>query len=103
MSTHQNLFRTPRRKLTTVSLRLDLPSDLTGGALIAQAHGISPYKRERLWTDTNVFEANECDLRLTPADWVHHIALCAIQDKPATQEDYIASLTGGLGIQGEMF
>lgn len=89
--------------LHVVTFRLEMPEDPSAdGPVVTHAAGNSPYKRRTLWHESNVFGADE-DLRHAPADWIHHLALVSLQDRPNTQERLIFSLTGGLGVQDPLF
>lgn len=67
------------------------------------AQGISSGKRTPLWTETNVWNGEDHDTNHEPADWVHHLALVALQDRPNSSERLIFGLTGGLGLQDPLF
>lgn len=87
------------KKLRTVQFRLELDSGPHDDTIVTYAHGYSPNRRTHLWSEANVFSPVEHDLKVEPADWIHHVALCALQDRPNTQERLLFSLTGGLGQQ----
>lgn len=92
---------TPPLHLVTFSLRL--PENPGERAPVScRAVGSSGYKRLPLWSESSVWDDDE-DVRLAPADWIHHIALTALQDRPNTSERLLFSLTGGLGVQDPLF
>lgn len=92
---------TPPLHLVTFNLRL--PEDSTARAPITgRAVGSSSYKRLPLWSESSVWDGED-DTRHAPADWLHHIALTALQDRPNTSERLLFSLTGGLGVQDPLF
>lgn len=73
------------------------PPGITGRVV-----GSSEYKRLPLWTEANVW-TDEDDLMMAPGDWVHHVILVALQDRPNTSERLLFGLTGGLGEQRRLF
>lgn len=93
----------PVPPLHVVRFTLTWPEDPDDPTLLAQAVGESSYKRGRLWTESATFAPAEDKMKLAPADWVHHIALTALQDRPNTQERLVFGLTGGLGVQDPLF
>lgn len=92
---------TPPLHLVTFTLRL--PDD-PGAAvpITARAVGSSGYRRLPLWSESSVWDDGD-DTRHAPADWLHHIALTVLQDRPNTSERLLFSLTGGLGVQDPLF
>lgn len=98
MSNHTN---TP--PLHVVTFRLELSEDPQDETIVARATGESTYRRQRLWTEVSTFSADRDDLRHAPADWINHIALVALQDRPNSPERLIFGLTGGLGLQDPLF
>lgn len=93
----------PTPALQSVQFTLELPEHPDSPpAILARATGRSAYKRGSLWHEQSTWTHPE-DLRNAPADWIHHIALTALQDKPNTQERLLFSLTGGLGMQDPLF
>lgn len=85
--------------LLIVNVRLEFPADPDADApIVVHATGSSPMRRRALWVESNVYGPDE-DLRHAPADWIHHVALAVLQDRPNSQERLIFALTGGLGIQ----
>lgn len=103
MTKHHD-FRPPHHRLRTVTARLWLPSDEeppTPWTGIVQ--GASPTRRAFLWSESNSWDEDVAERGNEIADWFHHIFLCAIQDKPNSQERLLFSLTGGLGDQSPLF
>lgn len=86
--------------LHVVTFRIEMAEDPVDESIVTRAFGESNYRRQRLWTETNTFNVHDDDLRHAPADWMHHIALTALQDRPNTPERLVFGLTGGLGYQG---
>lgn len=97
-----SLMNVPRQ-LTTVEFRLEIPTRPGAHMVNTLAQGLSPNKRRPLWTEANVYNSADSDTMVEPADWIHHIALCALQDRPASQRDLIVALTGGMGEQHRLF
>lgn len=90
-------------RLTTVSLTLQFPGPPDeDGPVYGVASGRSQTRRAPLWQETNSW-ADGADLRHEPADWLHHIALVALQDRPNSTERLLFGLTGGLGLQDPLF
>lgn len=96
-------FRVPQPPLALVYFRLELPGDSSlDGPVVCHATGQSPMKRRSLWSESNVFGPDD-DLMHAPADWIHHLALVVLQDRPNSQERLLFGLTGGLGAQDPLF
>lgn len=98
-----NYQPTPTPELRVVTFRLELPGPDTAGVVNGLAQGHSPNRRVALWSEANVWTESQADLRHEPADWVHHLALTALQDRPNTTERLLFGLTGGLGVQEPLF
>lgn len=98
-----NPYAVPTPRLEQVVFTLDIVE--TGGidGVSARAHGTSTFKRRALWTEAASWSEDSADLRHEPADWIHHIALAALQDRPNNTERLLFSLTGGLGQQNPLF
>lgn len=95
-------FSNPK-PLRTVHARLELDSGPEDAVVAAYVHGYSPNRRTHLWAEAALWTPEDSDQRVEPADWIHHILLCSLQDRPNTQERLLFSLTGGLGQQGTLF
>lgn len=96
-------YYVPEPPLALVTFRIELPvGPSADGPVVCHAAGQSPMKRRSLWSESNVFNSDD-DLKHAPADWVHHLALTALQDRPNSQERLLFGLTGGLGIQDPLF
>lgn len=96
-------YYTPPPALHLVQFRLEFPDTPDAdGPIVTHATGSSPNRRRSLWHESAVW-TDESDLRHEPADWVHHIALTALQDRPNTTERLLFGLTGGLGAQDPLF
>ena len=80
-----------------------MAEDPVDETIVARATGESTYRRQRLWTEVSTFTADHDDLRHAPADWINHIALVALQDRPNSSERLIFGLTGGLGVQEQLW
>lgn len=93
-----------KHELEVVRLRLGLGTGADGVDIInGVAQGTSGGKRTPLWTETAVWNSQDHDTRHEPGDWVHHIALACLQDRPNSAERLLFSLTGGLGIGDPLF
>lgn len=96
-------YHVPPPELAVVQFRLELAGPtLAPHVIVCHATGSSPMRRRSLWTESSIF-GEDADLRHAPADWIHHIALTALQDRPNSQERLLFGLTGGLGIQESLF
>lgn len=93
----------PTPALHRVTFVLEFSEDPGDCTVTVSATGTSAYKRGTLWREAEVFTESSDHLKLAPADWIHHVALCSLQDRPNTTERLLFSLTGGLGIQTELF
>lgn len=100
MAHHHHPHR-PTHQLNTIEFKLHLPSPTTP-AITGYAFGHSDTYRGSLWAESNIWQDEE-DFPNAPADWIHHLALCAVQDRPNTMERLLFSLTGGLGYQDPLF
>lgn len=93
----------PTPDLQVVRFRLELPGGPEAPQTVSVvATGESVYRRGPLWTEASSWTEPD-DQKVAPADWIHHIALATIQDRPNTQERLVFSLTGGLGVQEPLF
>lgn len=93
----------PTPPLQLVRFRLELPHDPEAPqAVTVHATGESVLRRGPLWTESASWSDPD-DHGIPPADWVHHIALAALQDRPNTSERLLFALTGGLGLQEPLF
>lgn len=101
MSTMSYLPPTPPLHVVQATLTFSndptVPPGITGRVV-----GSSEYKRLPLWTESSVWDTGD-DLLMAPADWIHHVVLVALQDRPNTSERLLFGLTGGLGQQLNMF
>lgn len=100
---NRNYVPTPTPELRVVHFRLELPGPDTPGVVNGLAQGRSPNRRVALWSEANVWTDEQADLRHDPADWLHHIALTALQDRPNSTARLLFGLTGGLGVQDPLF
>ena len=101
--TKANHYRPHTPRLERVELTLDFTQEGGHDLILSTATGSSQYRRRSLWHEQATWSDVDSDLRHEPADWLHHIALTAIQDHPNTQERLLFGLTGGLGVQGSLF
>lgn len=96
-------FYVPTPTLALVTFRLEFPSSPgEDGPVVTHAAGSSPNRRRSLWSESSVFGLDD-DLKHAPADWIHHVALTALQDRPNSSERLLFGLTGGLGLQDPLF
>lgn len=102
MTNNSALWRT-NHQLHKVRFTLELPTGPEPGVVSAYVTGESGTKRGRLWHEANVWTEGQDDCRHAPADWIHHVALTAVQDRPNSQERLLFGLTGGLGVQDPLF
>lgn len=93
----------PAHRLETVSFTIGLGPHPELAVVDVVAEGRSSTCRHALWRETNIYNAFSADLLIEPADWIHHIALTALQDRPNSQERLLFGLTGGLGYQDPLF
>lgn len=103
MTRQANPYHVPHR-LTEVRFTLQLSHpDVEVPVIVGLAQGSGETKRTSLWTESNIWTGDELAQGNVVADWVHHIALAALQDRPNTSERLLFSLTGGLGVQDPLF
>lgn len=103
MSNHNSNDWHVNHRLDVIHARLELHGTPEEGMVTGLMRGVSHGKRRNLWTEANAWESETADLRMAPADWVHHVALVALQDRPNTGERLLFGLTGGLGVQDPLF
>lgn len=89
------IYGPPARELEVLELKLVLPHRKNGHVTSVDANGICRTKRAPLWHYRETWTATEQRMGLEPADWVHHLALTALQDQPGTLEGLQQSLRGG--------
>lgn len=90
-------------ELQRVRFTLELPTSALPGVVRGTAIGESEFRRAPLWAESTSWNEREDDARHAPADWLHHLALTALQDRPNSQERLLFGLTGGLGVQDPLF
>ena len=90
-------------KLTRITSTLEFGPPCEEGVVVGTIHGWSSTKRGALWSEHNLWQADDDDVLMAPADWLHHIHLVGMQDKPNSKPRLIYGLTGGLGFQDPMF
>lgn len=88
------IYGQPRHQLETVTVRITLPSPTNGFVTQARAVGEASTRRTSLWSESVSWSADEVTHGLQPADWVNHVVLCTLQDRPASQEALDDSLIG---------
>lgn len=93
----------PAHRLETVTFTIRLGGHPELAVVDIVAEGRSSTYRHALWRETNIYNSLTDDLTLEPADWVHHVTLTALQDRPNSQERLLFGLTGGLGVQDPLF
>lgn len=93
----------PHHRLSTIDVSLTLPPhDDLDGPIIAVVRGRSATKRVNLWIESGTWDASEPHRQNNVADWVQHVILCAVQDRPNSTERLMFSLTGGLAGQDQL-
>lgn len=88
------IYGQPRHQLETVTVRITLPSPTNGHVTQARIVGETSTRRATLWSESVSWTAQEVAHGLQAADWVNHVVLCTLQDRPATQEALDNSLIG---------
>lgn len=95
-------FRNPTPTLETIEIRLELTGHGETPAISGFAAGRSSYQRRNLWTLGEVW-MGDGNHGLEPVDWMSHVVLTALQDRPNTRERLDFGLRGGLPLQGDLF
>lgn len=83
----------PAKPLTSIHVRLVLPSERTEGRTHLTAQGESTFARASLWSYSEEW-AGSYEEDLGPVDVAHHLLLCAYQDRPAARWQLDRSLQG---------
>jgi len=78
------IYGPPDHSLDRLAARLTLPSRRNGYVAQATLSGESETKRGSLWTVQESWTQAEQDRGLQVADWMSHLVLVAIQDRPIT-------------------
>lgn len=89
------IYGPPDHRLEVVTIRLHLPSRSTSWVGRAQATGESSTSKRSLWSDRLVVECLSTNDGLGLADYAHHLALVALQDRPVNQAQLDRALKGG--------
>lgn len=92
----------PNHRLDRVMFTLTFDPTPDPQVITGRAWGESNTRRRVLWSEASVWSEEDSNLSHAPADWLHHIALVAVQDRPNSSERLLFSLTGGLGEQGTL-
>ena len=106
LTKHQRIatYGPPMHRLEQVRMTLDLATPRWPDVTACKITGWSNTKRAPLWSEGETWSPTEVHPSgLEIGDWVHHVILCATQDRPASQEELLYSLTGGMGEQRTLF
>lgn len=96
------IYGPPQHVLETVTFRLALPLRRNGFTTSLEVKGEASTSRASLWSVRETWTAAEQEAGLQPSDAVHHLALIALQDHPASQERLFNLLTGERWVQEEL-
>lgn len=88
------IYGPPSHQLDSIIITLHLPTARNGRITRMEAQGRSSTSRASLWSVSETWTRDEQRAGLEPSDAVHHLALVALQDHPASQSHLEASLTG---------
>nr|CRY96645.1 hypothetical protein [uncultured prokaryote] len=78
------IYGPPDHSLDRLSARLTIPSRRNGYIASVTVNGESETKRGNLWTAQESWTQAEQDRGLQVADWLQHLVLVSIQDRPIT-------------------
>lgn len=88
------VYGKPTHDLEVVTARIILPSPANGHVTQARVVGEASTRRTTLWNESASWTPEEAAAGLQPTDWVAHILLCALQDRPRDQGGLDNSLIG---------
>jgi hypothetical protein len=95
-STPRHLWNA-QHELQTVTFHLNFYDHGDGPEQSLSAHGRTDTKRSALWSYNEHFgPAEDMERGYSAADAIHHIALVAVQDKPAHLSQLNIALRGGV-------
>lgn len=89
------IYGRPDHVLTSVEFTLHLPTTQNGRRWRLEARGRSGTQRSDLWSVVELWSPHEVEAGLQPTDALHHLALVAAQDRPASQTALEAQMIGG--------
>jgi len=89
------IYGPPEHRLSTVELRLTLPSRATRYEATLLARGRSSTQRNDLWVHHDQWSMATRGNDLAPVDALHHLALVVMQDRPITLSALEHGLRGG--------
>lgn len=88
------IYGDPNHVLTSVEVRLYLPTRYESGETRLTAYGQSTTCRTALWSIGESWTPADVHAGLSPAEAAHHVLLTAIQDQPTSQRQMEACLVG---------
>lgn len=88
------IFGPVEHRLDRVDVSLWLPSARNNRQTRVEAHGRSETSRADLWSYRELWSWSEQQNGLQPVDSIQHVLLVASQDRPGTQGQFQAYLTG---------
>lgn len=97
------IYGPPNHRLTRITAQLDLGTGEENDVILGRVFGWSITQRGRLWAEHSSWVAPQDDVVRTPGDWLHHVVLVALEDRPNSQERLDYGLVGGVGIQDPLF
>lgn len=90
------IYGKPSHELESIRVVVTLPSPENGHLTAVRILGETTTQRSSLWSESASWSADEVTNGLQPTDWVAHVLLVALQDRPSNQE----ALDNGLIGQG---
>lgn len=88
------IYGPPSHVLETVTFKLTVPTARNGRHTKLEVQGRSSTQRASLWSIHETWTQAEVEHGLQPSDSLHHLALIALQDHPASQTQVESCLTG---------
>ena len=96
------IYGAPSHTLEAVHFRLGLPLRRNQYQTTLEVKGTASTRISRLWFISEQWTPEEQEAGLQPADAIHHLAMIALQDHPASQERVFQLLTGQRWVQEEL-
>lgn len=88
------IFGKPTHELESIRVVVNLPSPQNGHVTSVRVLGETSTQRATLWSESASWTADEVTHGLQPTDWIGHVLLTALQDRPKDQEALDNGLTG---------
>jgi hypothetical protein len=96
------IYGPPAHQLEHLEVKVGLPTPANDHKTSIQVHGVSGGKRAPLFALSEAWAPDEITRGLQASDWLAHVVLALLQDRPSTLQDAQNSLRGEASEQGSL-